>query len=46
MNYQVAKYAKAKGYDPELITDEEREILREEMMDENYPGKLIEYHTG
>ena len=40
IDYQVARYAREKGLDPENITEEERENLREEMISKKYPGNF------
>ena len=40
IDYQVARYAREKGQDPENITEEERKDLREEMISKNYPGNF------
>ena len=36
----MERHARAKGLDPESITEGERESLREEMISENYPGNF------
>ena len=40
ISYQVARYAKEKGINLEEISDEQRLIMTEEMIKENYPGYM------
>ena len=39
IDYQVDRYSRTKGIDPERITAEQRVLLMDEMIRENYPGK-------
>ena len=38
IDYQVDRYSRTKGIDPERITAEQRVLLMDEMIRENYPG--------
>ena len=40
ISYQVARYAKKEGVNLEGISDEQRLILTEKMIKENYPGNI------
>ena len=43
LSYQVDKYARMKGTNPETITPAQRDAFMEEMIKEKYPGKYFEY---
>ena len=43
LSYQVDKYAREKGANPERITPAQRDALMEEMITKKYPGKSLEY---
>ena len=43
LSYQVDKYAREKGANPERITPAQRDAFMEEMIKEKYPGKNLEY---
>ena len=43
LRYQVDKYAREKGANPERITPAQRDALMEEMITKKYPGKSLEY---
>ena len=43
LSYQVDKYAREKGANPERITPAQRDALMEEMITKKYPGKNLEY---
>ena len=43
LSYQVDKYAREKGANPERITPAQRDALMEEMIKEKYPGKNLEF---
>ena len=43
LSYQVDKYAREKGANPERITPAQRDALMEEMITKKYPGKNLKY---
>ena len=46
IDYQVDRYSRTKGIDPESITTEQRVSLMDEMIRENYPGNTLINFVG
>ena len=46
IDYQVDRYSRTKGIDPERITAEQRVLLMDEMIRENYPGNTLNNFWG
>ena len=42
INHQIDKFSREKGIDPESMTAAERKNIRAEMLQENYPGNIIQ----
>ena len=43
LKYQVDKYARSMGIDPEGISAEKRDSVKDQMIREHYPGNNLGY---